>query len=191
MAEQDSTQTIEAWKPIPGYEGIYSVSSLGRVRRDKPGPGTKPGKILRCRPQAGYLTFYLTKDGQTKGFRAHYLVMLAFTGPRPKGLSINHKNGVKTDNRPQNLEYVTQRYNCQHASAMGLLPKGATHPFVQHPEIVPRGEEASRAKLSDLKVTAIKHLLPVMSQGDIAVIFGVTDSAISAIKTGATWAHHK
>lgn len=103
----------ETWIPIKGFEQYYSVSSLGRVRRECRGPHTQKGKILKPGITThGYQMVVLHRNnGKGTSFRVHGLVSEAFLGPRPKGLEVHHKNGRRTDNRLCNLEYVTHRQN--------------------------------------------------------------------------------
>src|SRR3990167_5147106 len=103
----------EEWRPVPGFEGLYSVSSLGRVRSER---------IVILRGEIsnwGYPQVALRKDGQYKSRTIHSLVAEAFHGPRPPKHVVNHRNGTKRDNRPENLEYVTQKGNVAHAFANG------------------------------------------------------------------------
>src|SRR5262249_2452946 len=90
----------EEWRSIIEYEGYYSISDLGRIRRDKAGPHTRVGYILS--PQlgrSGYLKVMLNKLSKYKSFNIHRLVALAFLGPRPTGMVINHIDANKTNNR--------------------------------------------------------------------------------------------
>ena len=104
----------EVWKSI--LDGWYEVSSLGRVRRAKPGKATYIGKLAGYHlDDEGRLYVKLTVKGSTKGYWIHTLVANAFLGPCPKSKEINHKNLVQTDNRADNLEYLTHQENCQHA----------------------------------------------------------------------------
>jgi len=100
----------EIFKAIPGYEDEYEVSNLGRVKSFK---SINP-KILKPRPERnGYLSVLLSQDGNTKGFKIHQLVLMAFCNHVPNGMElvINHKNFIKTDNSLENIEMVTQREN--------------------------------------------------------------------------------
>lgn len=103
----------ERWKPIPGYEGLYSISSLGRVRRE--------ARFQQSYSSGGYPRVNLSRDGKATAKSIHILVAEAFIGPRPEGLQINHKDGVKENSELSNLEYVTAAENMQHAFRLGLI----------------------------------------------------------------------
>ena len=120
MAEQYSNET---WRPVVGYEDWYSVSDHGRVKgrgRDWSHTAT-PRYILKPSPDSkGYPMVTLCHPRSTR--KTHRLVAAAFIGPCPPGLQVNHKNGVKADNRPSNLEYVTPKENIRHAiDVLGVI----------------------------------------------------------------------
>lgn len=117
----------EIWKPIEGYEGIYSVSNYGRVKRLQRtmyNSGTKGGiytireKILTPRVNTkrhGYCEISLHKNGKEKRFKIHRLVAIAFI-PNPQHLpEVHHKDGNKKNNNVSNLEWVTSKQNKEHA----------------------------------------------------------------------------
>jgi len=112
---------------VPGYEGLYEASSFGRVRRPPDwvplgGGFGKPGRILSKSVHAkGY--FYVntrSRRGKKSSVTVHSLVAGAFLGPRPEGMVVNHRDGNKLNNKPSNLEWVTQKENDAHARRMGL-----------------------------------------------------------------------
>ena len=142
----------EQWKPVPGYEGLYSVSDHGRVRSERRVVNRRDGRtytfrerILRSGLSRGYACVVLCRDGTERTFKVHRLVMLAFKGPRPEGNEIRHLNGVKTDNRLENLQYGTQSENTADQVIHGVhnqarktqCPQG--HPLVPHPSPSGRG----------------------------------------------------
>ncbi|PVB19745.1 NUMOD4 motif-containing HNH endonuclease [Mycobacteroides abscessus] len=107
---------IEAWLPVVGYEGLYEVSHLGRVksvRRKGLQGGFIGGKILRPGPQRrGYLTVHLyDKSGCGSSKRVHRLVAEAFYGPGPEGCEVLHLNDIPGDNRLENLRWGTRSEN--------------------------------------------------------------------------------
>lgn len=108
----------EVWKPIKGFEGIYEVSNLGRVRSltRKVWNYTKPGRILKPYDNGhSYLNVGLSNGGkEEKHAYIHRLVAQAFI-PNPDNLpQVNHKNFDKKDNRVENLEWVTEEQNHKH-----------------------------------------------------------------------------
>ena len=98
----------EFWKDIPGYEGRYQASNLGRLR------SKERGMLSPFLSRGGYLVANVRRDGKRYGTGAHRLVAQAFI-PNPEDKpQINHKNGIRTDNRPENLEWVTCSENNIH-----------------------------------------------------------------------------
>lgn len=94
----------ETWKSITGYEGLYEVSNLGRVKSLK----FDKEKILKPNKVKGYLRVELLKNGQRKLLYVHRLVAAAFI-PNPKGLpEVNHKDEDKTNNSVTNIEWVSR-----------------------------------------------------------------------------------
>lgn len=107
----------EEWRNVVGYEGIYQVSNMGRVK-SLGNNKTRKDKILRqTKFKNGYLIVNLCKEGKYKTCYVHRLVGNAFL-ENPNGYRCyNHKNEIKTDNRAENLEPCTQKYNANYKNA--------------------------------------------------------------------------
>lgn len=159
----------EIWKDIPGYEGLYQASNLGNIlivkRNNK--------KSLR-KDKDGYFIVDLSKNNISKTFRAHRLILLTFLGE--SNLTVNHKNGIKTDNRFDNLEYLSNIQNLKHARKTGLT--------------VDYGENSVNSKLSN---TQVKNIIKLLKQGYkqkvIADSYNVSQSLVSAINKNKRWKH--
>lgn len=176
MDSLNQTPEEEIWLPVVGYEDRYHVSSLGRLLSLKFKRGSRPGFILSNMGRSGYLYVPLCDGSAKKTKLLHRLVASAFLGPCPVGLQVNHKNGVKSDNRIENLEYVTRSENLRHAWKMGLM--------------VTIGERHSQAKLKNEEVLEIKkRILEGEMQSKIASDFNVSKALICCIKSGKRWNH--
>lgn len=115
---------MEVWKAIQGYEGRYEVSNLGRVK-SLPKAQFNYERILKpyINPKNGYCYIRLSKDGKSVGKRLHTLVMNAFCPVNKKygydpDYTIDHLDGDRTNNRLENLEWVTQAENTRRALAV-------------------------------------------------------------------------
>jgi hypothetical protein len=124
---------MENWKPVKGYEGFYEVSDRGRIksttREVKTGINfnetrISKGKMLKlAKKRTGYLCFDASKENKVKTLQVHQAVASAFIENPLNKPCVNHKNAVKTDNRIENLEWVTHKENSEHASKLDLFPK--------------------------------------------------------------------
>lgn len=109
MISQETKETVEIWKDIPGYHN-YQASNLGRIRSTKKNWQNRIVKTWI--DHRGYVKCSIYINPHQFHRRVHRLIALAFFGPSE--LTVNHKNGIKTDNRVDNLEWVTQRENSSH-----------------------------------------------------------------------------
>lgn len=105
---------MKEWKDIAGYELYYQISNIGQVKRKD------TGKILKNNIRNGYEYVTLCVNGQRKKFYVHRLVAIAFI-PNPNSYEqVNHKDGNKSNNKVDNLEWCTQKENLMHAFRTGL-----------------------------------------------------------------------
>lgn len=176
----------EIWKDIRGYEGMYQVSSHGRVRSLSRKSTSKrhgkrveislKGRILKSvLGKKGYTQVTLHKDGSSKTFGIHCLVAAAFIGERPPGFDVCHKNGVRSSNKSSNLRYGTRAENKSDELTHGTRL---------------RGEKHLQSKLSEKDVVSIrKRLEGGEKQCVLAREFSVTKSTINKIHLRVTWSH--
>jgi hypothetical protein len=158
----------ETWKSI--FDGYYEVSDLGKVRRAKPGPHTRVGKLVKIGYKSSpYGMVVLSANCRRKTCYVHILVARAFLGPCPRGKEVNHRDGKKKNCRLGNLEYLTRRQNVQHAIKLGL-----TVPV---------------CKLSEKEVGQIRaeYTPRIVTQRMLAERFKVSESAIWFVLHRWTW----
>jgi hypothetical protein len=167
----------EEWRPVPGFEGRYDVSSLGHVRRWR---GAAASVLETPLPLVGEID----RDGyhkvllraypiRTKRF-VHRLVAESFIGPCTDGMQVNHRDGVKLNNAAPNLEYVTCAENHAHAVRTGLKA---------------HGEGMASAKITAAQLLAVlgRYAAGALSAPEAARALGVTKEAFSCAVRGKTW----
>lgn len=169
----------EEWRPAPGWEGLYEVSDLGRVRslprvitvRRKDGDRPKPisGRIMKQRLHSGYPVVKLRDAPRAEKVLIHRLVCEAWHGPCPEGLECAHNDGDRTNNRPENLRWTTHLNNMRDKFKHGTM--------------------GNRDSLPQSKINSetLAEILARMDAGerncDIAQDYSVTAGLISQFRT--------
>jgi len=157
---------MEVWKKIDNYP-TYQISSLGNVKSLNYNK-TKKEKILKIRLlKSGYCRVGLCKNGKAKDFYIHRLVADSFLFKKTTDTQVNHINGIKNDNRVDNLEWCTQSENMVHSYVIGL------NKF---------GEENYKSKLTNFEVLEIKK--SNLPYPELSKLFNVSKSLICCIKKG-------
>lgn len=170
----------EIWKEIQGYVGLYQVSNLGRVKSKNRNWKNNDKIIRQGKDRDGYLQIVLYKNKIGKMFKVHRIVALAFILNPENKPQVNHINGIKDDNRVENLEWCTSKENMTHAWKINL--SNSVHC---------QGEKCHLSKLTEDDIYVIKGLLEhtSLSQTKIAEIFDVKQNTISRIKLNKRWKH--
>lgn len=159
------------WRDVVGLNGKYSVSDDGQIRSNA------KGKILKLNLHGhGYLQVCVKPEGRygkAKVLKVHREVAKAFIPNESGKPTVNHIDGIKTNNDKKNLEWATYSEQMMHAISIGL-------------KVMPKGEYAYSSKLSEYQV------LDIFSRRcgtirDIGNEFGVSHSTISRIRTGKNW----
>lgn len=175
-------ENTEFWIPIVGYENNYEVSNLGRVRSlhrflKLPNGGFKemnPIFLAGGNSGKGYRILQLYKNGVFERISFHRLVAKSFI-PNPENKpQVNHKNGIKHDNRVENLEWCTAKENMQHARRTNLNP-------------ILSGSKLPHSKLNEIQVLEIRN--STKGNTELGLIYGLKDNTICDIRKRRTWKH--
>lgn len=168
----------EIWKDIIGYEGLYQVSNMGRVKSlEKKCCRDNYNRVIdefikkTQISKKGYINVSLTKNKNKKTFKVHRLVAQAFI-PNPNNYpQVNHLNEDKTDNRVENLEWCTQEQNINYGVRNEKASKGIS--------IALKGKKKSQEHRDKLSQVKSKPIVQIDKSG---LIIGVYDSARQASK---------
>lgn len=163
---------MEIWKDIDGYEGIYQVSSLGRIKSFSM---VNKGKIRKPNvDRYGYVHVNLSKDGKVKNPTIHRLVAFAFLKEHAENKFINHKDGNKSNNSIENLEWCSHKENISHAHGLCLYDSI-------------KGENSKVCKYSDDLIIKLKNIAkdnPHKTVKSIADKLGINASYARLVLSG-------
>lgn len=166
---------MEKWKNF--MNGVYQVSNLGRVRKIY---GYETPRLLKqSSTNDGYKCIGTWFRGVSKRYLVSSLVAEAFIGPRPLGYEVNHKDLNKSNDRWDNLEYLTHQDNIRHAVENGHTPPGSNY----------SGENNPKARLTRKQVDKIRDLYSAgkYTQASLGRRFGVSRQLINDVVKFKTW----
>jgi hypothetical protein len=170
----------EEWKDIPGYEGKYQASTLGRIRsldrrvrlvaHGKETTRLMRGRVLRPGKYDSIGHVSVVLGHKAIGSPVHYLIALTFIGPRPKGMDVCHNDGDPTNNAVSNLRYDTRTENNR--------------------DIYRQGQQGARTSLE--KVDQIQKMLAGgMTGAEVSRTVSLSQTQVSRIKLGRTYGWYK
>jgi hypothetical protein len=162
---------MSEWRDVHEFEGMYQVNEYGTVRNARTGRELKARKNTK-----GYYQVVLQKDKKSHWKLVHRLVAMAFVPGYVPGLTVDHLNNIKYDNRANNLKWVTLLANRQRATTDGLIVKGS---------------DRLNSKLSE-NIVCCMYILESegkFSQQQIADFLGVSRPVVNRVLAGKTWKH--
>lgn len=182
MIESDST--TERWLPCVGFEGLYAVSSTGRVRSlDRiVAHGTLGAtrrvraRVLKFNKHKGYHSVTMCKNSKPHIWFVHHVVLEAFVGPRPVGMECRHLNDIHDDNRIENIVWGTHKENGEDMARNGK---------------VSRGEKSNLARLvkADVLLIRKRYAAGGISQQQLGELFGISQTQVGRIARRVNWTH--
>lgn len=177
--------STEEWRPVLGYEGLYEVSDIGRVRSVDRTVNVRrkgcrhrrkrQGRMLRIGSNRGRPTVGLWKDGKQSVFFVHRLVLEAFVGSRPEGLECCHGDGDHANNRIGNLRWDTHASNEADKDRHGTRPRRENH-------------RSSKLTEHDVREIRRRYAAGEVTQRSLAFEFGVTRANVGHVVRRVTWA---
>lgn len=157
-------------KEIEGYEGRYSITKEGEVYSH-----IRNRNLVPYKDSNGYFMIGLRKDGNRKMYKLHRIIAEHFIPNLDNKPQVNHKNGIKVDNNLDNLEWVTNAENVQHAFDNGLA-------------VGLKGEKNPSSILTEADVKEIRDLIKEgMKLKEIASSYNISRRSINNIKLNRTW----
>lgn len=197
LKKKDQMIDTEIWKDVPGFPG-YKASNHGRLMTFN---WKNTGRVAIMKPavSGGYCKTMCVKDGKNTPVKIHRLVAMTFIPNSENKPEVNHKDGDKTNNRIENLEWCTRRENFDHAVANGLQPGlfrvGYRNMWNELCESGERdrlkGSRIGTSKLTEQQVKEIraKHKPRIYTRQMLADEYGVKETCIKDVLCRRSWKH--
>ena len=184
----------EIWKDVIGYEGLYTVSNIGRIKSLPRPVKRRSGNFILSKERIltpiinsidGYYRVSLFRSCKQNTFLLHRLIALSFLPNQYSKKCVNHLNGDKSDNKVCNLEWVTHSENMIHAIRTGLTPAP------------PRNDSRKKVCQIDIKTGGIINIWPSISEANVSLSGNTTGliGRVCNIETrtayGFKWRHYE
>ena len=160
--------TQEKWKDIQGYEGLYQISNLGRVKSVGNNFNRKEKILKHFLNKNGYTSVILSKNSKIKRFYLHRLIGIHFIPNTENKPNINHINGIKSDNKIENLEWVTQKENIKHSiDVLKNIPSFKNVDYKKLSQLNHSDEANAKRKLTMSKIEGTKVIVYCKKTGKL------------------------
>jgi len=166
----------ETWVPMVDFEDNFVISNKGRVRRIMHRKNPTNRLMTQTLNNDGYLFLSLRKNGSSMTIFIHRAVAMAFIHNSDNKRTVNHINGIKTDNQVENLEWNTHKENINHAWENGL-------------SVSREGIKHHNTKLTEKDVLEIRAIGKSMSAVQLGSLYGINEQAIYKILSRQRWKH--
>lgn len=183
IAQSPNKINNEIWKDIPGYVGSYQASNYGRVRgldRILENGRRWKGRVLAHKiDKYGYNYILLYSGGKRKSVQVQVIVMLAFVGPRPKDYETHHKDGNPSNNKLENLVYLSKKDHAKTKSKENIRGTNSHYAVLNEQQIL---------EIRKLAILRKENGKKMYTQTQIAKIFNTSQTHISSIVLRKIWA---
>lgn len=186
---REAIHSGEQWLPVVGWEGLYEISSHGRVRSLHTGRGRRrPDSLLSTeRPSSDYPMADLSRDGKRVTYSVHSLVAAAFIGPRPEGMDICHNDGDSRNCRLENLRYGTRSENIRDEIAHGTHRHASRTHCMRGHELTESNIYRSKARPNSRACRTCRALRRKWSPPDYSAANGLATTREAGDLLGIAW----
>jgi hypothetical protein len=165
---------LEWWKPVVGFEGLYEVSNVGNVCRIKKSNVSRQGQHLKRWAHWDGRLYVILSNGRNNTKKVHKIMVDAFLGGTPEGMTVHHEDDCYTSNRVSNFRFLSAIDNWRDGYLSGLVTRGDKH---------------RNAKISEAQALEILALNGKMSLKRVSKKYGISTTAVAYLWKGRNWAH--